>query len=67
MTFISILKRPAVVLREHSFALVLMSVIILMATIYPSNMARDYSESRGATLTQHYRSLLRLHSGIGSD
>ena len=47
MTFISILKRPAVVLREHSFALVLMSVIILMATIYPSNMARDYSESRG--------------------
>ena len=47
MTFISIIKRPYVVIREHSFALVLMSVIILMATIYPSNMARDYSESRG--------------------
>lgn len=47
MNIIQILCRPSVVFREHKIAVLLVLLVIVSSTVYPSDMENDYSTPRG--------------------
>ena len=47
MTFVEILRQPITVFHTYTVSIVLLVTIILISSLYPSDLENDYSTSRG--------------------
>ena len=47
MTFVEILRQPITVFHTYTVPIVLLVTIILISSLYPSDLENDYSTSRG--------------------